>query len=93
MSFDVEKFTSSPTVEELNLLRKSELLQLVQYYDLMADNFLSKTQIKEVIIKYLVDEEMISLMDVSDRITPTGGMTEEKILQLRRLEFEEREKE
>ena len=57
------------------------------------DNSLSKTQIKEVIIKYLVDEEMISSMDVSDRITPTGGMTEEEILQLRRLEFEEQEKE
>ena len=80
MSFDVEKFTSSPTVEELNWLRKSELLQLAQHYDLTVDNSLSKTQIKEVVIKYLVDEEMIS---------STGGLKGEEILQSKRLEFEE----
>ena len=34
MSFDVEKFISTPTVEELNSLKKSKLLQLAQRYEL-----------------------------------------------------------
>ena len=47
MSFDMEKFISTPTVEELNLLKKSELLQLAQHYELMANNSVSKTYIKK----------------------------------------------
>ena len=55
----------------------------------MADNSVSKTQITEVILKYLVDEEMILSMETD---TPSvRGMTEE-LLQLKQLEFKEREK-
>ena len=36
MSFEVEKFTSAPSVEELNTLKKAELLQLVNHYHLTA---------------------------------------------------------
>ena len=43
MSFDVEKFMSTPTVEELNSLKNSEMLQLVQHYELTADNCVCKT--------------------------------------------------
>ena len=74
MSFDVE-FIFTPTVEELNLLKKSELLQLAQCYKLTADNSASKTQIKEVILKYLVDEEIISSME-TDTLS-VRGMTAE----------------
>ena len=35
---------NAPTVRELNLLKKNELLQLVQYYKLTADAALSKSQ-------------------------------------------------
>ena len=42
MSFDMKKFISTPTVEEL---KKSELLQLAQRYELMANNSVSKTHI------------------------------------------------
>ena len=47
MSFDMKKFISTPTVEELNLLKKSELLQLAQRYELMVNNSVSKTHIKK----------------------------------------------
>ena len=43
MSFDIEKFMSTPTIEELNSLKKSEMLQLVQHYELTADNCICKT--------------------------------------------------
>ena len=42
MSFDMKKFISTPTVEEL---KKSELLQLAQRYELMANNSVSKIHI------------------------------------------------
>ena len=32
MSFEVERFTSTPSVEELNALKKAKLLQLVNHY-------------------------------------------------------------
>ena len=88
MSSDVE-FISTPTVE-LNLLKKSEQLQLAQRYKLMADNSAIKTQIKEVILKYLVDKEIIPSTETD---TPSfRGITGE-LLQLKWLEFEEWEKE
>ena len=43
ISFDIEKFMSTPTVEELNSLKKSEMLQLVQHHELTEDNCICKT--------------------------------------------------
>ena len=53
MSFDLKQFISTPTVEELSLLKKFKLFQLAQHYKLTADNSVSKTQIKEVVLQYL----------------------------------------
>ena len=61
MSFDVEKYIYTPTVEQFNWLKKSELLQLTQHYELMVDNSVRKTHL--VVLKYLVDEEMILSME------------------------------
>ena len=69
--------------------KKSELLQSVQPYELTPDNSVSKTQIKEVALKYLTDEDIILCMETD--ISSVGGMAEE-LLQLKRLEFEEKEK-
>ena len=93
MSFEVEKFVATPSVRELNAIKKSELLQLVQHYGLTADSSLSKSQIKEVVLKYLVDEEIIPSMEISEENMPVEGMTGEELLQLKRLEFEERGRE
>ena len=59
MSFDVEKFVTTPTVGELNLLKKNELLQLMQHCKLMADTSLRKSQVKEVVLNHLIDKEVI----------------------------------
>ena len=93
MSFDAEKFATTPTVRELNSLKKNELLQLVQHYKLTADAALSKSQVKEIVLKHLIDEEIIAPVEETEETASVSGMTGEEILQLKRLEFQEREKE
>ena len=63
MSFNAERFAFTPTVRELNSLKKNELLQLAQHYKLMADAALSKSQVNEIVLKYLIDEELITPVD------------------------------
>ena len=93
MSFNVEKFVTTPTVGELNPLKKNELLQLVQHYKLTADASLSKSQVKELILKHLIYEEIIPSVEETEETAQVSSMTGEELLQLRRLEFQEREKE
>ena len=82
MLFDVERFVTTPTVEELNSLKKNELLQLVQHYKLTADASLSKSQVK-VVLKHLIDKEVIPPVEIMKEITQIGGMTDEELLQLK----------
>ena len=93
MSFDAERFASTLTVRELNSFKKNELLQLAQHYELTADAALSKSQVKEIVLKYLIYKELITLVDeTAEEIGMSNGMSGEELLQLKRLEFQERER-
>ena len=63
----------------------------MQYYKLTADAVLSKSQLKEIVLKYLIDEEIITLVEESEDIVPVGGMTGKELLQLKKIEYQERE--
>ena len=53
-----------------------------------------KSQIKQIIVMHLVDEEIIPPSEATEKIVrDERGLTGEKVLQLRRLELKEREKE
>ena len=52
---------------------------------------MSKAQIKRVVIQYLIDEEI--LPESTGIPVQSGAMTGEELLELRRLEFQENEKE
>jgi len=94
MSFKVEKFTSAPSVEELNTLKKAELLQLVNHYHLTAVSSMPKSQIKQIVLAHLVDEEIIPSSEATEEmVRGERGLTGDEVLQLKSLEFEEREKE
>ena len=94
MSFSVETFAASPSVETLNSLKKNELLQLVEHYSLAASTSMGKSQIKQIVLTHLLDEEIIPPSEVTDKITrDKSSMTGEELLQLKRLEMEERDKE
>ena len=79
MSFDVERFVTTPTVGELNSLKKNELLQLLQHYKLTADASLSKSQVKEVVLKHLIDEGVIPPVETTEETAQVGGMTGEEL--------------
>ena len=44
-------------------------------------------------MKHLIDEEIIALVEEMEEIASVGDMTREEVLQLKRLEFQEREEE
>ena len=91
MSFNLEEFISSPTVEEINTLRKTDLLTIAQHYKLGATSATTKAQVKQMILQYFVDEEIFP--DSTIVSAEQGMMTEEELLELKHLEFQEKEKE
>ena len=94
MSFEVGKVTSAPSLEELNTLKKAELLKLVNHYELTVSSSMPKSQIKKIVVAYLVDEEIIpSSEDTEEIVRGERALTGEEILQLRRLELEKHKKE
>ena len=92
ISFSVETFAASSSVETLNSLKKNELLQLLEHYSLTAFTSMGKSQIKQIVLTHLL-EEIIPLLEVTDEITrEKSSMTGEELLQLKCLEMEERGK-
>ena len=91
ISFSVETFATSSSVETLNSLKKNELLQLLEHYSLTAFTSMGKSQIKQIVLTHLL-EEIIPLSEVTDEITrEKSSMTGEELLQLKCLEMEERD--
>ena len=88
MSFDLENFVSSPSLEVINSLKKVNLLVIAQHYELSVNKSMSKAQIKKSIVEYLQDEELLSN---SNDTGETGTITGEEKLKLKRLEFQEKE--
>ena len=53
-----------------------------------------KSQIKQIVLAHLVDEEIIPSSEaMEEMVRGERGLTGDEVLQLKRLEFEEREKE
>ena len=88
MSFELENFVSSPSLEVINSLKKVSLLVVTQHYELSVNESMSKAQIKKSIIEYLQDKELLSN---SSDTGETGTITCEEKLKLKRLEFQEKE--
>ena len=94
MSFSVESFTTSPSVDTSNSLKKIELLQLADHYRLAASFSMGKSQINGIVLTYLVDKEIIPSLEVTEKTTlHKSSMTGEELLQLKHFEMEERGKE
>ena len=72
----------------INSLKKANLLVIAQHYQLSVNESMSKAQIKKLIVEYLQDEELLS--NSSDAVE-TGTMMSEEKLELKRLEFQEKE--
>ena len=88
--FNLEAFMKEPTLWVVNLLKKSQLIEVANHYELEVNGSKKKGEIKRLLIDHLIDEEIIPEDEVD--ITSIQG-TDENMLELRRLELQDREKE
>ena len=83
MSFKLENFVAAPSMELLSLAKKTDLLNIADHYALTSVKpSMLKHEIKNILIKFLVDEEILDPSALSSiLITQTD-------LQLRELEVQ-----
>ena len=74
-----------PTLEALNLLKKKELIDAAKHFDLEVNKSIYKTELKKLVLDYLVEEELIAEPEFTNELR--GG----QLLELKRLEYQERE--
>ena len=97
MSLDLDKFTAEPSVELLNLGKKTDLLNLAKHYKLSEiKSSMRKHEIKNILVQYFVDEEIFNenaLSLIVDIQSVSSSFELELKFQIRQLEIQEREKE
>ena len=97
MSFDLDKFTAEPSVELLNLGKKTDLFNLAKHYKLSEiKSSMRKHEIKNILVQYFVDEEIFNenaLSLIVDVQSVSSSKELELKFQIRQLEIQEREKE
>ena len=60
MPFSLENFVATPSVELLKSAKKSDLLDIADHYALTSiKTSMLKHEIKNILIKFLVDEEIL----------------------------------
>ncbi|KAJ8035354.1 hypothetical protein HOLleu_22553 [Holothuria leucospilota] len=100
MPFNLDEFVASPSVEELDSLKKSEIVKVAKHYGIEFQPLMRKDEIKRYVLEYLVDESILPSTVLETAITvPTDNTFELKRLEmemnkeirLKELEKEERE--
>ncbi|KAJ8042990.1 hypothetical protein HOLleu_09894 [Holothuria leucospilota] len=84
MPFNLDEFVASPSVEELDSLKKSEIVKVAKHYGIEFQPLMRKDEIKRYVLEYLVDESILPSTVLETAITvPTDNTFE-----LKRLEME-----
>ena len=84
-SFDIESFVSDPSARVLVSLKSTELTQLAERYSLSVTSGMKKGEIRQLIVNYLKEEELIS--DEEVEYPETGSVA------FRKFKLQERAKE
>ena len=87
MAFNLQSFVGEPRMEEFNSLKKAELLQVAQHFKLTVNTSMGKGEIKKIVLNHLVEEELLPEEELEN------VNTREDHLELKKLEFQERERE
>jgi len=90
--FNIDTFVEEPTLKVVKSLKKAELIQVTQHYKLEFNSTLKKSELKKLVIEFLVEEEVVSENDSELPITASQDATL-SILKLRRLELQDKERE
>ena len=95
MPFDLDKFTAEPSVELLNLGKKTDLLNLAKHYKLSEiKSSMRKHEIKIILVQYFVDEEIFNenALSLTVDVQSVSSLKELEVkFQIRQLEIQERE--
>ncbi|KAJ8022704.1 hypothetical protein HOLleu_37678 [Holothuria leucospilota] len=84
MPFNLDEFVASPSVEELDSLKKSDIVKVAKHYGIEFQPLMRKDEIKRYVLEYLVDESILPSTVLETAITvPTDNTFE-----LKRLEME-----
>ena len=85
MSFNFENFVAEPSQEQLNIAKKTDLLDLARHYNLQnVKTFMRKQEIKNILIQYFVDEEIF------DENALSLIVSEDSEIRLRQIELQYR---
>ena len=83
MSVKLENFVAAPSMKLLNLAKKTDLLNIADHYSLTSVKpSMLKHEIKNILIKFLVDE------DIHDPSALSSVLITQTDLQLRELEIQ-----
>ena len=97
MSFDLDKFTAEPSVELLNLGKKTDLLNFAKHYKLSEiKSSMRKHEIKNILVQYFVNKEIFNENALSLTVDVQSVSSSKELelkFQIRQLEIQEREKE
>ena len=60
MDPQVEDFVSEPTIERLLKWKREHLISLMSHYDLVVDKSKRKAQIRDVLIRHMVENDILN---------------------------------
>ncbi|KAJ8049249.1 hypothetical protein HOLleu_01918 [Holothuria leucospilota] len=74
MPFNLDKFVASPSVEELDSFKKSEIVKVAKHYGTEFQPLMRKDETKRYVLEYLVDESILPSTILETAITvPTDN--------------------
>ena len=90
--FNLETFLSNPSLQELKLLKKSELQQIVTHFKLSFTLSSKKGEIYHLVAQHLVNEELAP--EPEEEIEESQfPVVDSSVVELKCLELEDRERE
>ena len=85
MSFDIKSFVNNLSITALSSLKRTELTQVAERYELTVTDSMKKAEVRQLIVSYLCEEELVSDSD--------EDTTDNSAVSLKKLELQERAKE
>lgn len=91
MSFSVENFLSLADLgEKVRKLRKAELVEIANFFEIDTDPNMKKVEIKSIVEKILIENNLLETATVSEG---DGQNNTQLTLELKKLEIQERQQE
>ena len=76
--FHLKSFVAKPTLRSLSLLKKSQLIEVANYYEF---SIVKKGEIKKLITVHLIDEELVMEEEIEE---PLSSSVDANSLELKR---------